>query len=165
LVRAFDASNGATLLDTSAALNFAISDRVSSIALSRDGSLLAAIAASHLGIFRRAGSGVVAPDVLLNAIPKRSRYPEHVVAVADQLATVYLVNISSAGLAPKVWTAPLELEDPADPNSVQVPPRFHSIAVSRASDASSLAVRTSSISDAGVDDRRRRDRSRAIAPW
>ncbi len=135
---AFDAANGNTLLDTSD-----LPDRVNAVALSRNGGVLAAVAETGLFVFLRAASGLFSnpPNVvdLAGYCETVAVHPSGTwLAAADQKGNVYVIAIAGGVVgAPATWTA-LEPEDPSRPLSFKVPVKFHSIAVSRTSDA--LAV-------------------------
>jgi hypothetical protein len=144
LIRAYDADNGNPLLDTSVPISgkndVDIYNRVSSVALSYDGSVLAAVSAAELYIFRRAGSGPFdrPPEIVI-----LNDYSETVaihpsgdwVATADHMGNVYVIDVPPTGLGALMkWTAP-NRKDPNDPLSVPEPVKFHSVAVARKSDA------------------------------
>lgn len=134
LLRAFDVCSGQLLLDTSD-----FTDRVNSVALSRDGGVLVAVSESSLHVFLRQNSGLFAkPPQFIDL----SGYCETVavhpsgtwLAAADQNGTVYVSTITGGLVSnPTTWVA-LEPEDPGLANSLDVPVRFHSVAISRTAD-------------------------------
>jgi WD40 repeat protein len=141
LLRAYDAATGQHLLDTTTAANFDITDRVTSIGLSADGNVLAGVAAAKLYIFRRSASGQfgVPPDIVTLdgysqtvAVHPSGKW----VVAADDVGTVYRVDVRHNGITLKKWTAPEEPETfPPQPGTLMKPAKFKAIAVSRVSDA------------------------------
>ena len=143
VISAYDVYSGQTLLDTSAPAagpsDVEIYTRVSSVALSHDGAVLVAVAATQLYVFRRDPSGLFhrPPEVVI-----LGEYSETVAihpggewaVTADQKGRIYLIDITSAGLAVTKWSAPLEDEQPGDPQTIKVPIKFHSVAISRDSE-------------------------------
>ena len=139
LLRAFDVATGTPLLDTSD-----FPDRVNSIALSRDGRVLVAVAESNLYVFQRAASQpFTTPPQFVNLAGYCETVAVHPsgtwLAAADQTGTVYVIPIDGAGTVgtPSTWIAE-EPDNPALPGSIKVPVKFHSVAIARNSDA--LAV-------------------------
>jgi WD40 repeat protein len=134
LLRAFDVVTHATLLDTSD-----LPDRINSVALSRDGGVLAAVGESTLYVFLRNAAGMfpaAAHEVDLHGycetvtIHPSGRW----IAAADQTGRVYVVTIAGGVVsAPVTWTA-RERSNPASPTSRRAAIKFHSVGAARVSD-------------------------------
>ena len=135
LLLAFDVATGTRLLETSD-----ITDRVTSVGLSRNGQVLVAVADKSLFVFLRGSSGSFSnpPHVvtLVGYCETVAVHPSGTwLAAADQQGVVYVIPITGGVVGtPVTWIANEPL-NPVNPLSLMGPVKFHSIAVSRTSDA------------------------------
>jgi hypothetical protein len=134
LLRAFDVATGNRLLDSS---NFP--DRVNAVSLSRNGSVLAAVAESRLYVFLRSATGLFStPPQMIDLDGYSQSVAVHPsgnwLAACDQLGNVYVFTIT-AGVVdpPATWTA-LEPINPTLLHSLKFPVKFNFVSVSRAGD-------------------------------
>ncbi|MEK7407992.1 MAG: hypothetical protein AAB225_23220 [Acidobacteriota bacterium] len=138
LLRAFQVATGKKLLDSSA-----FPARVTSVSLSRDGGVLAAVAESSLYVFQRGASGLFSTppkEIDLDGYsPSVAVHPSGSwLAACDTMGKVYLSTIHAGVVSqPATWTA-LEPTDPILPLSPTEPVKFNCVSASRASN--SLAV-------------------------
>jgi WD40 repeat protein len=135
LLRAFDVATQQPLLDSSS-----FTDRVNSVALSRNGTVLVAVAESTLYIFHRS---LTTPFATPPQSVDLAGYCETVAihpdgtwaAAADQTGTVSVIPITDGVPGtPATWVA-AEPENPTLPGSLKMPVKFHSVAIARATDA------------------------------
>jgi WD40 repeat protein len=135
MLLAFDVPTGTKLLETSD-----ITDRVTSVGLSGNGHVLVAVADKTLLVFLRGSSGTFSnPPHVIDLIGYCETVAVHPsgtwLAAADQQGVVYVIPITGGAVGtPVTWIASEPL-NPANPLSLKAQVKFHSIAVSRASDA------------------------------
>ncbi|MEK7752213.1 MAG: WD40 repeat domain-containing protein [Acidobacteriota bacterium] len=135
LLRVFQAATGAKLLDSSD-----FPGRVTSVSLSRNGGVLAAVAESSLYVFLRSASGSfsTAPtEIDLDGYsPSVAVHPGGSwLAACDNMGKVYVSTIQAGVVSqPATWTA-LERTEPLLPHSPLEAVKFNCVSVARASNS------------------------------
>ena len=125
LLRAYDAANGKTLLDFKQ-----VHQRISSVALSDDGTVLAA-AADDVYLFTRSGGSFPATPVTLGFAESSGGFVTSVaihpsgqwLTACDMNGNIYLATIRQGQIEHKFkWTAPPVPLNPADPSKTAAVP-------------------------------------------